>query len=145
MRQALRLPFRHFLIWCLALLLPLQGLSASAGLHCVAMATAGPAPMAMGDGEHPCHAIAAADAAQAHHLASAASTEPGVATAASDTTATGHTCSACAVCCPAAALPSHSHWAATLGVAQALPALRLPGRAAVASAGLDRPPKTFIA
>lgn len=141
MRKATHPSMRHFLIWCLALLLPLQGLAASAGLHCVAMAAV---VVVSENSAHPCHGTgAAAEGAAAHH-ASTASPDLPLPAPADDQTAAGHTCSACAACCVAAALPSHSRWTAAAVMAETMSVLPLPHRAGVTTAGLDRPPKAFI-
>ena len=146
MRKAMPAPMRLFLIWCLALLLPLQGLAASAGLHCVAMAVV-PADTDTQTvaAAHPCHGTAeTAGQTEGHHAAVATSNHAPSPATADELAAAGHTCSACAACCVAAALPSHSRWTAATVLAEAMPVLLLPHCAGITSAGLDRPPKTFI-
>jgi hypothetical protein len=119
-------PWRLLLIWLMVLALPVQGLAAAGLMHC--------APIherVDGQGHH-------GDAAHAHvdHAA-----HDGHAADAIDHAAHGHTCSACAACCPAIGLPAH-------GVD--LPSAPVGGFAAGAAqsagpsfvpAGLERPPR----
>ncbi len=138
MRKSCSSPWRSFLLWCLALMLPLQGLAAGAGLHCLAMAlpaaaTASATTSADSGAPHPCHeaAQAAADVSPPAHDDS-------------DPTASQPSCSACAACCVGAALPSQSRWKATATPADTA-VIAPPARwAGVTEAGLERPPKHLV-
>jgi hypothetical protein len=125
--------WRHLLVWCLALLLPLQGLAAGVGLHCAVMAASSSATQAT----PPCHAEANTTEGTTQHTAAAVAGDL--------PTDNAHGCSACAACCIATALPSHSRWAPAAEPAPTHPSATQAHRASVTAAGLDRPPKPTIA
>lgn len=135
MRKPGSSPWRLFLIWCLALVLPVQGLAAGVGLHCVTLAlpAIAVAAAATDAGQPPCH--------EARHTA----TDPSAAQAATspgDSAVNAETaCSACADCHVASAPPSqHLDVVAAIAgdtLVSALSSLA----ASVTETGLERPPK----
>lgn len=126
--------FRLICIWCLALVLPLQGLAAGCLMNCAgqhlpaAVATVAAAEPEVG--APPCHAAADTQAApSANGLDESAVPDA------------GHRCSACAACGLAPALPAA---APVLGQPEAVreSGTRVSVRlASVAVAGLERPPR----
>jgi hypothetical protein len=146
---------RSLLIWLLAVLLPLQGWAAAAGLPC-------------GPGQHApssqlgLHAEQATDGhasprawrSSPGHLAGHDHHEPDAASAAADSVApagaepaphdTTHTCSACAACCPGLAPPGALVTVARLPAAG--PVLAVPGAGAASAVvgGLERPPRAIV-
>lgn len=151
----MRVLIRHLLMWLLALALPWQGAAAAAGLHCTHARSAIAAPGA--GAHHPAHESHGAHAHGAHHQhhgTSAAAAHPHLTFASSDAPSSAHdaatpashdSCSACAACCPAVAMP--------------VTALRVPGNPNAESAppaasgvtivfltgGPERPPRRFLA
>jgi len=147
---------RSLLIWLLAVLLPLQAWTASAGLPC-------------GPGQHttPLQAAGAAVQLSDHHAhpqarhSTIAHPEghdphgPGDASAAADdATAPGaepahhddtHACSACAACCPGAAPPGAPVTVAALAVADVVSAVPGAGAVSAVIGGLERPPRAIVA
>lgn len=136
----MRLHWRLLLVWLMALALPVQGLATAGSLHCSPpparvhmQAQAMPAAAAQGSAHAHLrtHAQTPAHAA-GHHGSPGAAHEHGHG---------GHTCSACAACCPAIGQP---------GRAVDLPSAPLGGFAAdtvqaaspsFVPSGLERPPR----
>jgi len=126
MRKSCASPWRLFLVWCLALLLPLQGLAAGAGWHCMAEVMSSAAMAAApASAQPPCH-------------------EPVGQVADASEASAESTCSACAACCVAAAMTSQSRWKAEANPGDT-GVLTPPARwAGVVEAGLERPPKRLF-
>lgn len=134
---------RHLVMWLLALALPLQGAAAATRLHCEpAQQTAGVSHGARSAHDHAAH-VHHEDLAASHHADAASG-----ASSSDHAAAAPHTqlsCSACAACCPAAAIP-----AAPLVVAAAEKVETvLPVISDVAvmflTGGPDRPPRHSLA
>lgn len=111
---AVRSFWRLVLIWLTALALPIQGLAAAGGVHCLpanASASGGHAVverLQTDDQSHACHSSGptsefGADSA-GHAEADVQQVDP--TSFSVKASATGHTCSACAACCAGAMLPS---------------------------------------
>jgi hypothetical protein len=136
---------RAFVVWLLALALPVQGLASATMLHCE-QGHKNAAPHAS---HHPCES-----AAPAHHedgvqvVASEAATAPIAAhgdASVDGVKARAHKCSACAACDVGATLPSA---ALTLPVPTAKAAaatLSEVVHATFLTAGLERPPRSLTA
>lgn len=154
---------RTVLVWVLAIAMPLQGLAASAMLSCgpsharmlQGLVSAAPAPGHAAHGGQAAHAgrDAAAAVHGAHAHAHADSADSVAATAQADGDAGHHpsphhgkhSCSACAACCTALALPARF---ALLEVTRAVHAVRTALDAPVVShqpETLDRPPRPHLA
>lgn len=124
-------------IWCLALVLPLQGLAAGCLMNC-----AGTHPPAAGvvtaveaaAAAHPCHGAAEAQAA-----AGADGLDEGTEADA------GHRCSACAACGMTPALPAAAPLLGTPEAARESDSLVSVRPARVAVAGPERPPRAATA
>jgi hypothetical protein len=138
MRRFLRVVF----VWLAALALPVQGFAGVAMLHCM------DGPQAGHD-----HAVAGHDHA-AHGHAHAVPHEPGPASvdearaAPADAVGAldavpGHTCSACAACCAAVALPATAPpGVAEPPAARTAPALDRAAPPRFITSGPERPPRT---
>lgn len=128
---AVRVLWRSLLVWLMALALPVQGLAAAGSLH------GAPLP----DRVHlQARAIdAEVGHAQAHHRA--ADTAADTAAAAHDHGDRGHTCSACAACCPAIGLPSRAVDLPSAPIGGFAAEMAQPAGTSFVPAGLERPPR----
>lgn len=133
----MRVIWRSLLLWLLALALPVQGLAAGARMHCAGQPIA--ATMAADDEAAHGHAHAG------HHGGPAAAGHDGTPHDGTDSTRSGHSCSACAACHAPVGLPAALVMlpAPPMGGFAAAP-LADPGASHV-PAGLDRPPRTTTA
>lgn len=134
---------KSLLIWLLALALPVQALAAAGMQHCGASHERMRAAAAAPTHAH-AHDEAVGDAHEHHHTAvpAVAAEEdqagPGAGPA-------GFSCSACAACCIALALPAAGVRSAAPppdGYASALPGVAVPP---YVTGGLDRPPRSPLA
>lgn len=130
--------WRLFLICCLALMLPLQGMAAGAGWHCLTMAvtaaeTTHAAPAA---DPPPCHGAGPESAGEA--------TAPMQAPTADVAPASDSACSACAACHVASAPPSQHQGVATAAPDGSFVPARPSPSASITEAGLERPPKHLV-
>jgi hypothetical protein len=132
----MRLSLRPLLIWLMVLAVPIQAIAAASMQHCGAVhrlmqsqSTAAVAP------DH--HDLAHA---ATPHLHADADTSPGATPASDD-----FTCSACASCCCALALPSSLAPLPPPPIEAHAAALAASGLVSFMSGGIDRPPRTFFA
>jgi hypothetical protein len=146
---------RWLLIWLMAVLLPLQGWAAAAGLPCAPGQHAPPlqeSPPGERAGHEHAHLQVQRSATQQgagheHHgtVNASAAADSAVSAGAESAAHDGaHTCSACAACCPGAAPPSAVVTVPLLPSANAVPALSDPGVANAVVGGLERPPRAIV-
>lgn len=131
---------KSLLLWLLALALPVQALAAAGMQHCGASHERMRAAAAVHS-----HAHDEAAAPQEHHHAAAPAAEAVVDHADSGAASAGLSCSACAVCCIALALPVAGVRSAAPppdAYASALSAVPVPP---FLTGGLDRPPRSALA
>ena len=129
-----------FVIWLLAVALPLQGVAAATMAHCTpargeSSGAAGHDHAAPGVPHH--HHDAAADTAAAHAAHGAADTTVGDASPL-------HKCSACAACCIGLALPSAAFALPQPPVASTAPAAPSAHEVAFFTSGPERPPRAQL-
>lgn len=137
---------RVFMVWMLALALPVQGMAAAAMLHCGSAERHAPRQHAVADGsvhaaghgEH--HHPAGHGADHAH--AGAPADEPGTTPHAN---AAGHACSACAACCVALALPPAMPVLAMADAAPTGVTVLVAPSPSFLTAGPERPPRSLHA
>lgn len=123
MRRTLAFTWLQTLVWLLALALPLQAQARVSMLGCAAAPTP-PAHHQMADTAQ-LHHHAGGDEQQQHHAA--------------------HQCSACAVCCIGAALPSQAPALARPAGGAPLAEAPEPASLGVVTALLERPPRPLLA
>ncbi|MBP7667821.1 MAG: hypothetical protein KA774_13315 [Burkholderiaceae bacterium] len=147
---------RTILVWVMALAMPLQGMAASAMLFCApghAGVLQGPGPAAA--------AVGGSHAAHAHHHghdADAMDQAAPTIEVAADAPCAGadgpsdppphhgkFSCSACAACCVALALPGRLVLPAASGPSQQVPTATAAPVASHQPDGLDRPPRAALA
>jgi hypothetical protein len=139
---------RFIVMWLIAVALPFQGVAAATMLHC---GSANPAPAASAHEGHAHHHHGADSTASSagtpshhhgdHHGATADSTStPPLSHHQADGKAS---CSACASCCSALALPTTPVIVATHTVADTITTLRLLPVVAFLTGGPERPPRTI--
>ncbi|HSB98949.1 MAG TPA: hypothetical protein VLE45_03475 [Burkholderiaceae bacterium] len=131
-----------FVIWLLALALPLQGVAAATMAHCAPMR--GDATSVSGH-EHAAprsvphhHHDAATDTAPSHAAHGVASADD---TGGQDVTSSLHKCSACAACCIGLGLPSTAFALPQPPVASSVPAAPSAHDVAFFTSGPERPPR----
>jgi hypothetical protein len=131
----------RFIVSCvLALALPLQSYAASSMLMC------GPLHQgAAGEAHHAPHTAPADHAAGDAHHGHAAPEAQSAATAGSDANAVFVKCSLCAACCTALGLLPHAPLFGAQPAATAYRTLQVDAPAGVLPAGLERPPRAFLA
>ncbi|KAB2869295.1 MAG: hypothetical protein F9K36_16950 [Burkholderiaceae bacterium] len=129
-----------FMIWLLALALPMQGIAAATSAHWAAARSdaahmQAPDPEAAVSHRH-AHATAGTAVAQAAH-----SLAPDHACCDDDAAASLHTCSACAACFVGLGLPSTALALPQPPFAEAAPAAPSAHHAAFVTSGPERPPR----
>lgn len=137
---------RRSLWWLVVLALPMQAMAGTIGLHCAGMhgRMAG-VPTASAPHRHEAgaqtaahdHRAAASDAASVHHQTGAATAH-----ADPDDHAARGSCSACAACCAALALPAAMQDWPAADFGQAVPGVASVERLTFLTSGPDRPPRT---
>lgn len=149
----MRLSLRSLLIWLMVLAMPVQAIAAASMQHCGAAhrlmqvgSTAAVAP----DSHDPVH-----EATPHQHADADADTGLDTQTSAGDSSVEGlnpqqalgddYTCSACANCCSAVALPSGLVRLPAPSIEAHAAALPATDVVSFMSGGIDRPPRTFLA
>ena len=144
----MRTLIRHLVMWLLALALPLQGAAAATRLHCE------PAPKAVSASLHARmahhHAAHADDGrAASHHADTAAGFDAPEQVSSSHeqgpAQGTKVSCSACAACCTAAAMPAAPLVVAAADNVETVLPVASDVTAIFLTGGPERPPRRFLA
>lgn len=146
----MRLSLRSLLIWLMALALPIQAVAAASMLHCGAahrLMQGGSLAAVAPDGHDAVH-----DATPHQHADSSAGLDADLSAGdSSDASLSASplgddfTCSACANCCSAVALPSRLVRLPAPAIEAHATALPASGLVSFVPGGIDRPPRTFLA
>jgi len=145
--------FRIALMWLLALAVPVQGIAAVRMMHCgpghhgasVAHSPAAHAHEDLQHAETSLHAPHGMDGAHAHHAVVANDSDDDASNSLTSHELANGSCSACASCCTAAALPARLTLFEPSPVHDVLVSHPPRGVAAFVTGGPERPPRSFLA